>query len=91
MVLCRRSAGGYETRPTCTKSSLALTYSLHLTEEGRATVKLIGEISDDQKNLLAAVPEEEQGNLRNLLRRIATQQAPTHGGSSWLRLAGKIR
>jgi DNA-binding MarR family transcriptional regulator len=55
-------------------------YSLHLTEKGRATVKLIGEISRaHQKDLLMALSEQEQSKLSELLQRVADQQGLTPG------------
>src|SRR5262249_3555458 len=55
-------------------------HSLHLTEKGRATVKLIGEISrDHQKELLAALSQEEQKRLCQLLQRVADEQGLTRG------------
>jgi DNA-binding MarR family transcriptional regulator len=55
-------------------------HSLHLTEQGLATVKLIGEVSDEhQKYLLAALSIEEQSNLGELLQRVAVQQGLTRG------------
>lgn len=55
-------------------------HSLHLTEKGRATVKVIGEISGEhQKDLLAALSEGEQRRLGELLQRVAVQQGLTRG------------
>lgn len=55
-------------------------HSLHLTEKGRATVKLIGEISGEhQKDLLAALSDEDQRKLGELLQRVAVQQGLTRG------------
>jgi len=55
-------------------------HSLHLTEKGRATMKLIGEISrDHQKELLASLSQEEQKTLRELLQRVADEQGLTRG------------
>ena len=55
-------------------------HSLHLTEKGRATVKLILEISDEhQKDLLAVLSDEEQSKLGELLHRVAAQQGLTPG------------
>jgi DNA-binding MarR family transcriptional regulator len=55
-------------------------HSLHLTEKGRATVKLIEEISGEhQKDLLAAFSDEEQSKPGELLNRLAAQQDLTRG------------
>ena len=50
-------------------------YALHLTEAGKSTGQAIGRIArEHQKSLLAALSEEERGQLAALLQRIADQQ-----------------
>jgi len=55
-------------------------HSLHLTQKGRATVKLIGEISGEhQKELLAALSDDDQSKLGELLHRVAAEQGLARG------------
>jgi len=55
-------------------------YALHITEKGRSTLETIGRISrEHQKSLLAALSVEEQGQLADLLQRIADEQGLTRG------------
>jgi DNA-binding MarR family transcriptional regulator len=53
-------------------------YAVHLTEKGRSTLEAIGRISrEHSQSLLAAISEDEQRQLANLLQRIADQQGLT--------------
>ena len=53
-------------------------HSLHLTDKGRATLKVIIEISDEnQKEVLAALSDDERSKLGELLDRVAAQQGLT--------------
>jgi DNA-binding MarR family transcriptional regulator len=55
-------------------------YALHLTEKGRSTLQEIGGIAREHSHaLLAALSEEEQGQLGELLQRVADQQGLTRG------------
>ena len=55
-------------------------YALHLTEQGRMTLRKIGSVSrEHQENLLAALDERERRQLANLLQRVADQQGLTRG------------
>ena len=55
-------------------------HALHLTEKGRATLEAIGLVGrEHQQALLAALNEDEQGQLAVLLRRIADQQGLAPG------------
>lgn len=55
-------------------------HALHLTEKGRATLDAIGRVGrEHQQALLAALNEDEQGQLAALLRRIADQQGLVPG------------
>ena len=50
-------------------------YALHLTEAGRSTLQAIGRIArEHQQALLAALSEDEQRHLAELLQRVADQQ-----------------
>jgi DNA-binding MarR family transcriptional regulator len=54
--------------------------ALHLTEQGISTLQAIGRIGrDHQKALLAALSEQEQGQLAVLLARVADQQGLKKG------------
>jgi DNA-binding MarR family transcriptional regulator/nitrite reductase/ring-hydroxylating ferredoxin subunit len=55
-------------------------YALHLTEKGRGSLEAIGRVSrEHQKSLLAALSPDEQGQLADLLQRIADEQGLTRG------------
>ena len=55
-------------------------YALRLTEKGRATLQAIGKIARAHKQeLLAALSEEEQRQLAELLLRVAEQQGLAKG------------
>lgn len=55
-------------------------HSLYLSEEGRRTMHEINEISrKHQRDLVAALSDEEQRQLGELLQRIADQQGLTRG------------
>jgi len=50
-------------------------HALHLTEKGRSTFQSLGRIArEHQKHLLAALSEEEQATLAELLQKVADQQ-----------------
>jgi DNA-binding MarR family transcriptional regulator len=55
-------------------------YALHITKEGHSMLETIGRIAREQSQaLLAAISEQEQGQLATLLQRIADQQGLTRG------------
>jgi DNA-binding MarR family transcriptional regulator len=61
--------------------------ALHITEQGRAALQAIGRIAGEhQQALLAALSQEEQGQLSALLQRVADEQGlrkgvhPGYGG-----------
>ena len=55
-------------------------YSLHLTDQGREILELIGKVArEHQDALLSALSEEERGKLTELLHRIADAQGLTRG------------
>ncbi|MGH9481968.1 MAG: MarR family winged helix-turn-helix transcriptional regulator [Terriglobales bacterium] len=65
-------------------------HALYVTEQGRATMKRIGELSrEHEKDLLAALSEEEQGKLGELLHRVAAQQGLTRGVHPGYRRLGR--
>jgi len=68
-------------------------HALHLTEKGRATLEAIGRVGrEHQQALLAALNEDEQGQLAALLRRIADQQGLAIGvHPGYTRLGGPGR
>jgi DNA-binding MarR family transcriptional regulator len=50
-------------------------YALHLTEEGKSTLRAVGRIArEHQQSLLAALSQDEQQQLADLLQRVADQQ-----------------
>jgi DNA-binding MarR family transcriptional regulator len=56
------------------------TYALHLTDKGKATMETIGRIArEHRQDLLAALSEEEQATLSELLQRVAQQQGLLSG------------
>src|SRR5215468_295935 len=55
-------------------------YALHVTQKGRSALEAIRRISREHSQaLLAAISEDEQRQLANLLQRIADQQGLTRG------------
>jgi len=55
-------------------------YALHLTEKGRSTLGMIGRVSHEhQEAILAALSDDERGQLAGFLQRIADQQGLTRG------------
>jgi DNA-binding MarR family transcriptional regulator len=69
-------------------------HALHLTDEGRSTLQAVGRIAREHQNaLLAALSEDEQRQLADLLRRVAAQQGlipgvhPGYAGGNPLRPA----
>jgi DNA-binding MarR family transcriptional regulator len=55
-------------------------YALHVTEEGKSTLQAIGRVArEHQQSLLAALSEEDQAVLADLLQRVADQQGLTKG------------
>jgi len=55
-------------------------YALHLTEEGNSMLVNIGLVArEHQQALLAALSQDEQGQLADLLQRVADEQALTRG------------
>jgi len=55
-------------------------YALHITEKGRSTLQEIGGIAREHAQaLLAALSQEEQTQLGELLQRVADQQGLTRG------------
>lgn len=55
-------------------------YALHLTEKGHSTLESVGRISKEhQKALLAALDQEDQQHLAQLLQRVADQQGLERG------------
>jgi DNA-binding MarR family transcriptional regulator len=71
------SKGLLERRP---HDSDRRSYALHLTEKGSSTLQTIGRIARaHQQSLLAALSEEEQGQLSILLQRVAEQQGLIKG------------
>lgn len=66
------SRGFLERRP---HESDRRSYALHLTDAGRSTLQAIGRIArEHQQALLAALSEDEQRHLGELLQRVADQQ-----------------
>jgi DNA-binding MarR family transcriptional regulator len=56
------------------------TNALHLTGKGRATLQSIGRIArDHRRDLLAALSDDEQRQLADLLRRVSEQQGLIKG------------
>jgi DNA-binding MarR family transcriptional regulator len=71
------SKGLLERRP---QESDRRSYALHLTEKGRSTLQAIGRVArEHQQSLLAALSEQDQAALADLLQRIADQQGLTKG------------
>lgn len=55
-------------------------HAVYLSESGRAAMRQIAEVSrKHQRSLLAALSEDEQIRLSELLERVADQQGLTHG------------
>lgn len=55
-------------------------YALHLTDKGRSSLESIGRIArEHQQALLAALSEDEQRQLRQMLQRVADQQGLRRG------------
>ena len=55
-------------------------YALHLTEKGISTLQAIGKVArEHQHSLLAALSQEEQTALADLLQRVADEQGLTRG------------
>jgi DNA-binding MarR family transcriptional regulator len=56
------------------------TYALHLTDKGKATMETIGRIArEHRQDLVAALSDEEQATLSELLQRFAEQQGLPKG------------
>jgi DNA-binding MarR family transcriptional regulator len=56
------------------------THALHLTDKGRATLQSISRIAHEHRqDLLAALSDEEQGQLAGFLQRVAEQQGLIKG------------
>ena len=55
-------------------------YALHLTDQGRETMKAIGRIArEHQEALLSALTVDERAHLQALLQRVAAEQGLSHG------------
>jgi DNA-binding MarR family transcriptional regulator len=67
-------------------------YALRLTEKGVSTLQAIGRIAQEhQKDLLAALSEEERNGLSSLLQRVADEQGllkGVHPGFASVRVTG---
>ena len=67
-------------------------YALHLTDAGRSTLHAIGRIArEHQHALLAALSEDEQRQLGNLLQRVAAQQGLIPGVHPGYASANQLR
>jgi DNA-binding MarR family transcriptional regulator len=55
-------------------------HALHLTEKGRSTLGMIGRVArEHQQAMLAALSDDEKGQLTGFLQRIADEQGLTRG------------
>jgi DNA-binding MarR family transcriptional regulator len=65
-------------------------HAVYLSEAGRAAMRQIAEVSrKHQRSLLAALSDEEQNQLGELLGRVADQQGLTHGVHPGYRRMGR--